>query len=244
MQYHVNEMLKRTRTGDSAVFGDMADEHHGDAAGFRGGRQCRGHRADLGHPTDHTVGVAGVHGLNRIDDHQARTHRLDVAEHGRNVGLRGQEDLVVTASGALGTHPDLSRRLFTGDVERTPPRLRPPMGHLQKQGRFSDARISRQQAHRTGHHTAAEYPVEFAHAGGKMSGAIRIDAADRNRRRGRDGAAPDCAGGSGSEGDLIEGAPGFALGASPEPLRGDVSALGAAILRSRFSHPHDASRRG
>ena len=82
-------------------------------------------------------------------------HRLDVAQNRLHVGLGGQEDLVVRASGALGAHPDLTGRLLAGHVQRAAPGLGPPVHHLEQQRRLAHARIAGQQAHRAGHHTAA-----------------------------------------------------------------------------------------
>ena len=108
MQHDVNEMFQRTRTRYCAVLGDVPHEHHGDTAGFRHRGQCRRDGANLGDPADHSVGVTGVHGLHRVDDDQAGAHRLNMTEHGVDIGLGGQKHLVMAAAGALGAHANLT----------------------------------------------------------------------------------------------------------------------------------------
>ena len=103
------------------------------------------------------------------------------------VGLGGQVELVVAAAGPVGAHPDLAARLLAGDVQRAPPGLRPLVGDLEQQRRLAHARIAGEQRDRTGHHAAAEHPVELIDAGRAVAGAVGLDGTDRNG-----GATPGC----------------------------------------------------
>ena len=121
MQHDVDQVFKRTRPGDGAVLGDMADEDQRHTGGFRRGGQRGGHRPHLGDPAGDTVGVSAGHGLHRVDDDERGLHRLDMAEHRLQVGLGGQVELVMAAAGPVGAHPDLAPRLLAGDIQRAPP---------------------------------------------------------------------------------------------------------------------------
>ena len=125
-----------------------------------GGRgQRRGDRAHLGDAAGDAVGIGGRHGLHRVDDDQLRLHRRDVIEHRVQVRFGGQVDLVTPTIDAVGSQPDLAGGLLARDIQRAPAGLCPAMGDLEQQRRLTDARITRQQRHRTGHHTAAEHSV-------------------------------------------------------------------------------------
>ena len=185
MQHHVDEVLKRAGAGDRPVLGDMADQDQRHASGFRGGGQRGGDRPHLRDTTGDAVGVSAGHGLHRVHDDQRGLHRLDMAEHRMQVRLGGQVQLVVAATGPIGAHPDLTPRLFAGDVERAPPRRRPLVGDLEQQRRLTHPRIAGEQGDRARHHAATEHPVEFIDAGGAVAGAVRLDGADRNGSRRR-----------------------------------------------------------
>ena len=60
----------------------------------------------------------GADGLDGVDHQQRRADLLDVGEHGAEVGLGGEVELVVHAAGAVGAQPDLGGGLLAGDVER------------------------------------------------------------------------------------------------------------------------------
>ena len=230
-------MLQRAGAGDGPVFGDVADQDQRHPGGFRRGGERAGHRAHLGDPARDAVGVGAGHGLHRVDDNQRRLHRLDVAEHGMQVRIGGQIQLVVAAAGPIGAHPDLAARLLAGDVKRATPARRPLMGDLEQQRRLANPRIAGQQRDRTRHHAATEDPVQFFDAGGAMAGAVRLDRADRNGgRRGahrRTSATPDRT----EHRDLVYGAPGAAFQATADPFGSDMAAFRATVLRACLGHP-------
>ena len=100
-----------------AVLGDVADQHGGDVAGLgdpdQGGRDL----LDLGDAAGHALDPGRADGLHRVDHQQRRADLLDVGEHGAQVGLGGEVELVVHAAGAVGAQPDLGGGLLAGDVE-------------------------------------------------------------------------------------------------------------------------------
>ena len=127
------------------------------------------------------VDLGAGDGLHRVDDEQVGLDRVDVAEHGRQVGLGGQEEVVAQGADALGPQPHLGGRLLTGDVERAAA-LGEPRGHVEQQGRLADARLAGEQHDGARHQAAAEHPVELVDAG--------RDGAGPPRRRPRRSAGP------------------------------------------------------
>ena len=89
--------------------------------------------------------VAGD-GLHRVDDEQVRRALLDVAEHGRQVGLGGEQQPRAQRADPLGPQPHLGRRLLAGDVEHGAPVRRRAGGDVEQQGRLADARARRRAA--------------------------------------------------------------------------------------------------
>ena len=90
VQHHVDEVLEHPGAGDAAVLGDVADQHGGDVLGLGHPDQRGGDLLDLGDPAGDAVDVGGADGLHRVDDQQVGLDRLDVAEHGAEVGLGGE----------------------------------------------------------------------------------------------------------------------------------------------------------
>ena len=92
-------------------------------------------------------------GLHRVDDQQGRLDRLDVAEHGAEVGLGGEVELVLDAADAVGAQPHLGGRLLAGDVQHAVAQRRRPRRHLEQQRGLADARLAGQQDGRARHQT-------------------------------------------------------------------------------------------
>ena len=116
---------------------------------------------------------------------------LDVGEHGAEVGLGGEEELVVDAAGAVGAQPHLGGRLLAGDVERAGAHPGGLRGHLEQQRALADAGLAGEQDRRAGHQPAAEHPVELGHAAGAERATSSTEtwpigtAGRGHRRRGR-----------------------------------------------------------
>ena len=152
-------------------------------------------------------------------------HLLDVAEHGAEVGLGGEVELVVDAAGAVGAQPDLGGGLLAGDVERAAPVARGLGGDLEQQRALADPGLAGQQDRRARDQPAAEHPVELGDAAGAERGLLDRDLADRHRRAGdRAGAGARL-----RRAGLGDRSPRLALAAAADPLGGLPAALGAAV---------------
>ena len=120
-------------------------------------------------------------GLHGVDDEQVGLDRLDVAEHGREVGLGGEEQAGPQRADALGAQPHLRGRLLAGDVEHASCSTRAARGgDVEQQGGLADPGLAGEQHDGPGHEAAAEHPVELADAASaRCSRRPRVDLADR-----------------------------------------------------------------
>ena len=96
-----------------------------------------------------------------------------MGQDGSEIGLGGEEEVVVDGARALGPEPDLRRRLLAGDVEGATAGTCPAGGQLEQQRRLADTGLPGEQQHPTRHHAAAEHPVELADTG--RHGARAVD---------------------------------------------------------------------
>ena len=109
LQHHVDQMLQQPRAGDRAVLGDVADQQRGHAALLGGADQRGRHLAHLGHPAGRAVHLGRGHRLHRVQHQQRGLHRVQVAEHGGQVRLGREIQLVVQRADAVGAQPHLPR---------------------------------------------------------------------------------------------------------------------------------------
>ena len=110
-------------------------------------------------------------------------------EHGAEVGLGGEVELVVDAAGAVGAQPDLGGGLLAGDVEGAVLVARGLGGDLEQQRALADAGLAGEQDRRAGHQAAAEHPVELGHAAGAERRSPRPTPGRSARRAWSPGAA-------------------------------------------------------
>ncbi|CAM5701494.1 hypothetical protein SFUMM280S_00790 [Streptomyces fumanus] len=222
-QDDVHQVFQQAGAGDGAVLGDMAHQEGGHAALLGGADQRAGDLPDLGHAAGGAVDLGGGDGLHGVEDQQRRLHRVQVAQHGGQIGLGGQVQMVVRA-------PIRSARsrtwlaLLARDVQGAVLLARRLGGHVQQQRGLADAGLAREQHHRAGHQSAAEHPVQLGHAEVERAVACSwastwpMGTAERARRRRTDrGRAV-----------LLDRPPRLALGAATEPLGRLPAALGAA----------------
>jgi hypothetical protein len=225
VEHHVDEVLEHPGPGDRALLGDVADDDRGDVAGLGDPDQRGGDLLDLGDAAGHTLDTRGADRLDRVDDQQCGPGLLDVGEHGAEVGLGREVELVVDAAGAVGAQPHLARRLLAGDVERPVLEPRGLGGHLEQQGALADARLAREQYGGARHESATEHPVELGDPAAARTGLLDGDLADRDGSR-RDRGGRRTHGGGGC---LRDRAPCLALAATADPLAGLPPALAAAV---------------
>ena len=124
----------------------------------------------------------GADGLDGVDDQQRGPHLLDVGQHGTEVGLGREEELVVHPAGPIGAQPDLGGGLLAGDVERAGAHPRGLGGDLEQQRALADAGLAREQDRGARDQPAAEHPVELGHATGAELRVLDRDLSDRHRR--------------------------------------------------------------
>ena len=70
IEHGVHHVFQHARAGDGAVFGNVADENHGDAHLLSDAGELRGALAHLRHAAGGGGDLVGIHGLDGIDDHQ------------------------------------------------------------------------------------------------------------------------------------------------------------------------------
>ena len=201
-QHRVDHVLDHAGAGDLAVLGDVADQDDG-RAGVLGVADERLRRAaHLGHRAGRGIDHVGPHGLDRIDDDEAR--RRAFGQRGDDVldrGLGRELDLGVAEAEPFGAQPHLRHRLLAGDVDRAVAGARQRRRGLDQQGRFADAGVAGHQQHRAADEAAAGDAVEFGDAGrqarrlvGLAGQRLKREAAALARRAaGAGGAAGDAA---------------------------------------------------
>ena len=117
-------------------------------------------------------------------DEQVRAQRVDVPEHGAEVGLGGQVQLVVHGAGALGAQPDLPRRLLAGHVQHAPA-LAAFAATSSSSVDLPTPGSPGEQHDRAGDQPAAEHAVQLGDAGRAGAGGVQLDVGDPARRAGR-----------------------------------------------------------
>ena len=174
-EHRVDDVFEHPRPGEAAVFGDVADEHHRDAAALGLGNQAVGAAADLHDAAGRRAEVGVGDRLDAVDDDEVRLHRV---EGGDDVGERrfGQQPHVgADRAEPFGAQPHLLGALLGADVQGA---SRPRRGQLQQQRALADAGFAGEQGDRPRHEAAAEHPVELVDAGRLRPTDQRLDLGD------------------------------------------------------------------
>ena len=165
-----------------------------------------------------------------------------MTEHRAEVGLRGEEDLVVYRPRAFGAQAHLARGLLAGHVQRAFALQRPTFDGFEQKGGFAHAGFTGEQHDRTGDHAGAEDAIQFSDAGGKSCGVADVDLTHRPGGCGRDGrdrgglTAAYARSTAGGHGDRVDRAPFTAFRAAAHPFCDLVSAGATSICRFGFGH--------
>ena len=153
---------------------------------------------------------------------------LDLAEDGREIGLRGKVQRAGHRLDPLGAGPHLRGRLLTADVEHAPVLPGGPGGDVEQQGGLADARLAGDEDDRARDQATTEDSIELRDPRRPRPRTSGVDLADGDRRpvhgsgrgrRGHDGV------------DLAHRAPCLALAAPTDPLDRRPPALGAPVPR-------------
>ena len=141
-EHRVDDVLEHPRAGEAAVFGDMADEHHRNAAALGLGDEPMGAAAHLHDAAGRRAEVGIGDGLDAVDDDELRLHGV---ECGDDVGKRclGEQPQVGTErTEPFGAQAHLLGALLAADVQRA---RRPAGGQLQQQRALADAGLAAEQ---------------------------------------------------------------------------------------------------
>ena len=174
-EHRIDHVLDHARAGDLAVLGDVADQDDGRARALGEADQRLRRAAHLRHRAGRGLDRVGPHGLDRVDDDEAR--RLAFRQRGDDVldrGLGGEFDRRIAQAQPLGAQPHLADRLFARDIDGALAGARQRRGGLDQQRRFADAGIARHQDDRAAHEAAAGDAVELGDAGGQARGVMRL----------------------------------------------------------------------
>ena len=177
-QHRVDHVLEDARPGETAVLGDVTDDHDGDAAALGLDHQPVGARPHLydaaGWGPQHRVGD----GLDAVDHDEGGSDLVDGGDDVGHRGRRQQPQVGAYRTEPLGTQAYLLRALFGAHVQRG---RRPPCQQLEEQGALADSRFAAEQRDRTSDDAAAEHPVELADARRLRAAGQGVDIADQNR---------------------------------------------------------------
>ena len=243
IEHGVDRVLEQAGPCDLAVLGDVADQEQRGAAPLGEADQLVRAGAQLGHRARRRIDALDIHGLDRIDDHQAgRAGVIEGRDHVADRGRRRQLHRRAREAETRRAQPELVDRLLAADIGHGLAAARQRGAGLQRQGGLADAGIAADQDRRALDEAAAQHPVELLDAGGEA------------RRRGGGAAqayqlerAP---GGAQALGDglgcrLLGQAVPFAAGiATPRPLGvpGAATAADVTGIRSRHDDPMPRTR--
>ena len=159
LKHDIDDVFQDLGTGNGAVFGNMADNQHGDVALFGIFEQHGSALADLADAAGRGLDPLGIEGLDRVDHNDPGgglgQPRDDVLER----GLAEQQTLFILNADPVGAHFDLLGALLAGNVENGHPGQ--TYGHLKGQRGFTDTGLAAEQHERSGDKSAAEHAIEF-----------------------------------------------------------------------------------
>ena len=131
VEHGVDDVLERLRTGDVAVFRDVADEERRDVVALRREQELRRGFAHLADAARRRLELQREHRLHRVDDDQRRLDAADFFENALDAGLGEQIQRRVADAEAIAARLDLVLGFLAGRVEHRPERMREVRGRLQ-----------------------------------------------------------------------------------------------------------------
>ena len=167
-EHHVDEVLERLGPGQRPVLGDVPHEHHRHAVGLGELHEPQRGLPHLSDAPRRPVELVRRHGLDGVDDQEARPlgpRQLDDALH---AGLGDDPDPLPGRTRRepepRRPEPDLRRGLLAGGVEHARGDLGDARGDLEQERGLADPRLAAQQHDGAGHQPAAQHPVELPDA--------------------------------------------------------------------------------
>ena len=167
----VDQVLERLRAGDRAVLGHVPDEDDRDAVALGEIHQAQRRLADLADAPGRALELVDRRGLDRIDDHQARSLGPGDLDDPTDVVLGEDPHTLarwpVEQAEASRPQPDLAGRLLARGIQhagRPARRVAEARRGLEQERRLADPGLAAEQHERSGHEPAAEDPVELGDA--------------------------------------------------------------------------------
>ena len=145
----------------------MPHQEKCDAGLFCQAQQNSGGLTDLGDTSRGCLHLGAVHGLDRVDDRQARFLLLERCGNGIQICLTQKTQAVGNISDPFSSHFNLVQGFFTGNIDDVNAGGRQIAGGLQQDGGFAYAGVAAQKNHGTGDQAASQHPVKLGKAGGK-----------------------------------------------------------------------------
>ena len=142
LQHDIHEVFEQPGAGNRAVFGDVADEQHGQVAVLAHPDQRRRDLAHLRRAAGESVSETGGSGLHAVDDDELRLHLIDLSEDRREICLSREKERGLQGVRALGAQAHLAHRLLGTDVEHALAGGGRATGDLEQQGRLAHARLA------------------------------------------------------------------------------------------------------
>jgi hypothetical protein len=105
----------------------------------------------------------------------------DEVEHDVEVGLAGEQQVLVEGVETLRAHPHLAGGLLGGHVQDRLAAARQRLRGLQQERGLARPRLTAHEHHRAGHEPASEHPVELADAGHRAGVLVEGHVTDRPR---------------------------------------------------------------
>ena len=240
VEHHVHHVFQGAGAGQGAFLGHVTDQQHGGRVTLGMLDHPRRAGANLGDASGQGIHLLAAHGLDGIDhDHRRRLLGQD-GQDALQLHLGQHADPIRVQSQPFGAVLDLGRGFLARDVQGAMGGLGDAVEHLQHKGRFADARVASQQAHRPGHEAAPQHPVDLAEAGGEPAAQLGLGNLVELLHRGPRAPAPHgrrgCGGPRTHPRLLLEGVPLLALGAAAQPLGEARPAIRADVFGGRFCH--------
>jgi hypothetical protein len=164
--YRVDEVLKRARPGEFAVFRDVANEHQRRTVVLRHGAETLGGVAHLGHRTDDARERVVAHRRDRVDHAEVSAAFTQQRRCANDAGRRCEFEGRGHGPETSGPSRDLGAGLFGGDEQD----VRGTSGHRaqrhQGQRRLADTRLTVEQSRGAGDEATTKDAVEFSDARG------------------------------------------------------------------------------
>jgi len=176
LQDSVDNMFENARTGETSLFGYVADEDDRYVALLGDIYELLGAAADLTHAAGEGTECRVVDRLDRVDHNELRSGFFDRVDDVWQRCLCVQPKLSLCCPQSLSAQLNLLSAFFSGDVERWPARRGE---YLQEQRALANSRFATKESDRTRDESPSEYPIEFGYRSADRPPYIGSDIGDQ-----------------------------------------------------------------